>query len=128
MNKSLETIFSVVAAVILLQTLFFKFTGSEESIYIFTKVGIEPFGRYLTGIVELIAVIALIIPKSRLYGSILGLGVISGAILSHLTILGIEVMNDGGLLCGYAVIVFLIYLIIIINRRKEIPIIGSKLS
>ncbi len=127
MNKTLESVISVIAAIILLQTLFFKFTGSEERIYIFTKVGLEPIGRYLTGIVELIAGIALIFPKTRIYGSILGLGIISGAIISHLTVLGIEVMNDGGLLFGYAVIVFLICLVILIKRRKEIPIIGLKL-
>jgi len=127
MNKTLETALSVVAAIILLQTLFFKFTGSEESIYIFIKVGLEPFGRYLTEIVELIAGIALIFSKTRIYGSILGLGTISGAIISHLGVLGIEVMNVGGLLFGYAVIVFLICLILLTKRRKDIPIIGLKL-
>ena len=96
----------VIAAVIMLQTLFFKFLGAEESIYIFTKIGMEPFGRYLSGGVELIAGILLF---TRLYaiGAALGLGTISGAIFFHLTSLGIEVQGDGGYLFALAIVVFL---------------------
>jgi len=96
----------VVAAFIMLQTLFFKFSGAEESIYIFTKIGMEPFGRYLSGGVELIAGILLF---TRLYaiGSALGLSTISGAIFFHLTTLGIEVQGDGGYLFALAIVVFL---------------------
>ena len=96
----------VIAAVIMLQTLFFKFSGAEESIYIFTKIGMEPFGRYLSGGIELIAGILLF---TRLYaiGAALGVGTISGAIFFHLTTLGIEVQGDGGYLFALAVVVFL---------------------
>lgn len=96
----------VVAAVIMLQTLFFKFSGAEESLYIFTKIGMEPFGRYLSGTVELIAGVLLF---TRLYavGAALGLGTISGAIFFHLTSLGIEVQGDGGYLFALAILVFL---------------------
>src|SRR5204862_7865672 len=94
----------IIIAVILFQTLFFKFAGAEESKYIFSTLGLEPWGRIGSGVVELIAVILLLIPRTVPYGAILALGTISGAIMSHLTKLGIVVKNDGGLLfilaCG----------------------------
>ena len=127
MKKIIEWVLSIVAALILLQTLFFKFTGAEESIYIFTQVGMEPVGRIGSGIVELIAGISLLIPRVRVYGAILALGVISGAIFFHLTVLGIEVKGDGGLLFYYALAVFFSSLIVLFFRRKEIPVIGNKL-
>ena len=96
----------VIAAVIMLQTLFFKFTGAEESIYIFEQIELEPLGRYGSGIVELIAGLLLF---TRFYaiGAALGLGTISGAIFFHLTSLGIEVQGDGGYLFALAILVFL---------------------
>lgn len=97
---------AIVAALIMLQTLFFKFTAAEESVYIFTKMGIEPWGRIGSGIAELIASFLLLVPSTRWFGASLGMGVMAGAILSHLTVLGIEVKGDGGLLFFYAVIVF----------------------
>ncbi|MEO8637108.1 MAG: DoxX family protein, partial [Gemmatimonadales bacterium] len=96
----------LVAAAILLQTLYFKFTGAPESVYIFTTLGLEPWGRIGSGVVELIAAILLLIPATAGFGAVLALGVISGAILSHLTKLGIEVQGDGGLLFGLAITVF----------------------
>src|SRR4051812_49421600 len=96
-----------VAAVILLQTLFFKFTGAPESIYIFTKVGLEPAGRYGTGVVELIAAVLLLFQCHAWLGALLAAGVMSGAIASHLTVLGIVVQNDGGLLFCLALTVLL---------------------
>src|SRR4030095_2641451 len=95
-------ILQVVVAAILLQTLFFKFTGAEESVYIFTSVGAEPWGRVGSGVVELIAAALLLIPALVPYGALLTLGTMSGALLSHLTILGVEVKGDGGLLFGLA--------------------------
>src|SRR6185369_17216344 len=96
-------ILQAVVAVILFQTLFFKFTGAAESKYIFTRLGLEPWGRIGSGVVELIACILLLYPRTVTLGAILALGVISGAIMSHLTKLGIVVLNsdgtrDGGLL------------------------------
>jgi putative oxidoreductase len=95
----------LLAAIILLQTLFFKFTASAESVYIFTKVGMEPWGRILVGILELVAGVLLIMPRTAWMGAILALGLMVGAIGMHLTLLGIEVRNDGGYLFFLALIV-----------------------
>jgi hypothetical protein len=118
----------IVVAVILLQTLFFKFTGAEESVYIFSTLGLEPWGRYASGVAELIAAALLLAPGYAPFGALLSLGVISGAIVSHLTKLGIEVKGDGGLLFGLAVTVFVCSAIILFIRRDELPIVGATLA
>ncbi|WP_431123949.1 DoxX family membrane protein [Flagellimonas flava] len=107
MKNIVSWILRLAAALILLQTLFFKFTGAPESIYIFEQVGMEPWGRYGSGVVELIASVLLLWPRTVGLGALIGIGVISGAIFFHLTSLGIEVQGDGGLLFYLAVIVFL---------------------
>lgn len=112
----------IVAAVIMLQTLFFKFSGAEESVYIFTKAGLEPWGRIGTGILELIASILLFVPGAKWMGAVLGMGLMTGAILTHLTILGIEVMNDKGYLFFLAVTVLICCCIIGVMERKNIPV------
>ena len=124
MKEKISWAARIIVAIILLQTLFFKFTGAPESIYIFEKMGMEPWGRIGSGIAELIAGILILIPKTKIYGAILSLGVISGAIVSHLTKLGIEVQNDGGALFGMAVLVFVLSLGLIIYHKKEIPFIN----
>lgn len=96
----------LVVAAILLQTLYFKFTGAPESVYIFQTLGVEPWGRLSSGVAELVAAVLLLVPRTAVWGAVLSLGIISGAILSHLTLLGIEVQGDGGLLFGLAVAVF----------------------
>jgi hypothetical protein len=126
-------ILQAIVALILFQTLFFKFTGAAESRYIFTKLGVEPWGRIGSGVVELIAVILLLHPRSVTLGAILALGVISGAIMSHLTRLGIVVVNsdgtrDGGLLFVLAMIVLIGSAAILVLRRGEIPVIGPRLA
>lgn len=123
-QKVVSWICRLTAAVILLQTLYFKFSGAPESIYIFTKVHMEPWGRYGTGVVELIASILLLFSCRAWLGALLALGVISGAILFHLTILGIVVQNDGGLLFGLAVTVFVCSAITLILHRKQIPLLS----
>src|SRR5437762_12827606 len=102
----LSWVLRITAAIILLQTLFFKFTAALESVYIFTKVGAEPWGRIGSGVVELIAAILILTPRFTWLGSLLAMGVMAGAILSHLTVLGIEVQGDKGLLFALALIVF----------------------
>jgi hypothetical protein len=113
-------ILQLIAAAILFQTLFFKFTGAEESRYIFAKLGAEPWGRIGSGVVELIAVVLLLIPKTKTLGALLSLGVISGAIVSHVTKLGIVVKDDGGLLFALAVTVFVCSVVVLVLRRREL--------
>jgi uncharacterized membrane protein YphA (DoxX/SURF4 family) len=117
----------IIIAVILLQTLFFKFTGAEESKYIFTTLmgaEFEAVGRIGSGVVELVAAILLLIPSKAWLGSVVALGTISGAIFSHLTMLGIEVKGDGGLLFGLAVTVFVLSALVLLIHRRELPIVG----
>lgn len=111
---------SLIAAIILLQTLYFKFTGTPESVFIFEQLDAEPYGRIGTGVLELIIGGMLLFRRSSLLGAILGLGAISGAILSHILVLGIEVQNDGGLLFGLALLVFVLCLITIILQRDKL--------
>ena len=117
-------ILQLVVAGILLQTLFFKFTGAAESVYIFSTLGAEPWGRIGSGVVELIAAILLLVPATTTVGAALALAVITGAIFSHLTVLGLEVQGDGGLLFSLAVTVFLASGLILLLRRAEIPFVG----
>jgi hypothetical protein len=123
-QRAVSWTLQAVAAGILLQTLFFKFSGAEESVYIFTRLGAEPVGRIGSGIVELIASILLLVPSTAALGAALAMGVMSGAIVSHLTVLGIAVMNDGGLLFALALVVFASSAIVLFLRRTDLPIVG----
>lgn len=113
-------ILRLIAAIIMLQTLFYKFTGAEESIYIFSKLGIEPWGRIGTGVGELIASILILIPATTVIGAFLGLGLMSGAIFFHLTKLGIVVKNDSGQLFIYCMLVFVSCLLLIWFCRQDL--------
>jgi uncharacterized membrane protein YphA (DoxX/SURF4 family) len=127
--KVVDWILRIIVAVILLQTLFFKFTGAKESIYIFTTLGAEPWGRIGSGVVELIASILLLAPRTAVFGAILALGTICGAIFAHLTKLGIKIpaVDDHGELFALALLVFVSSLVVLYLRRSEIPIIGPLL-
>lgn len=120
MKNIIYRVLSLVAAIILLQTLFFKFTAADESVYIFSTLGMEPWGRIGTGVVELIASILLLIPSTTAFGALLGAGVMAGAIISHLTKLGIVVQDDHGLLFMYALIVFTSCLILVYSFRQQL--------
>ncbi|MDF3059092.1 MAG: DoxX family protein [Rariglobus sp.] len=117
----------VIVAIILVQTLFFKFTGAPESVYIFQTVGQEPWGRYGSGVVELIAAVLLFVPAFVPVGAGLALGVMTGAIFFHLTKLGIVVQDDGGLLFGLALVVWTGSAFLLWLHRRELPVIGGKL-
>ncbi len=119
-NPIFTWIVKLIAVIILVQTLYFKFTGAEESVYIFTKLGIEPFGRIGSGIVELIASILILIPRTTLLGALLGAGTMLGAIFSHVFVLGIDVKNDGGELFILAIITLLCCTVLIIQNRNKI--------
>jgi uncharacterized membrane protein YphA (DoxX/SURF4 family) len=120
-KKLLLWICRILAALIMLQTLYYKFTGSPESVYIFSMVGMEPEGRYATGIAELIASVLILIPKTSLIGALLALFIMLGAIATHFMILGIEVMEDNGQLFIYACLVALssVYIIVQHTRRRK---------
>lgn len=112
-------ILRIVAALIMLQTLYFKFTGHEQSVKLFTLLGMEPWGRIGTGILELIAAILLLIPRTTLYGAGLGLGLMAGAIFFHLTKLGI-VFDGDAVLFTYAVITFVACFILLVICRQQV--------
>ena len=120
----LSTVLQLIAAAVLLQTLFFKFTGAEESVYIFTTLGIEPWGRIGSGVAELVASALLLYPPTAAIGATLAMGTMAVAILSHLTVLGVEVMGDGGLLFGLAITVFVCSAVVLVLRRAQLPIVG----
>ena len=117
----------IIVAAILIQTLRFKFTAHPDSVYIFETLGIETFGRIGIGIIELITGALLLFSKSAPIGGILSIGLMAGAIFSHLTQLGIEVKGDGGVLFYTAVITFLLSAVITFNYKKELLIVGQYL-
>jgi uncharacterized membrane protein YphA (DoxX/SURF4 family) len=113
-------ILKIVAALIMLQTLYFKFSGAEESVYIFSALGMEPWGRIGSGVLELIASILILYPRTTAIGALLGAGLMSGAVFFHLTKLGIAVRGDGGQLFIYAMLVLISCLILLLINRKGI--------
>ncbi len=118
-SNTIFWVFKLVAAAIMLQTLFFKFTAAPESVYIFSTLGVEPYGRIGTGIIELIASILLLIPRTTFIGAMLGLGTMMGAILSHIFILGIAVQNDGGKLFVLGLITALCCATVAIKNKNQ---------
>lgn len=112
-------VLKIIAALIMLQTLFFKFSAAPESVYIFTKVGIEPWGRIGTGIVELIASALILIPRTAWLGAFIAIGTMAGAITTHALLLGIEVMGDKGQLFYMALITLICSLLVLITERES---------
>ena len=121
-------ILRLLAAIILLQTLYFKFSAAPESIYIFSKLGMEPWGRIGIGILELIAGILILVPATTLLGSSLAIALMSGAIFFHLTKLGINVQNDGGQLFTYALLVLASSTALVIIYRGDLLIVKKILA
>jgi len=121
MKKYFSLTLRIIIAVILIQTLNFKFFAHPNSVYIFNKVGLEPYGRIGIGMLELVASILIIIPKTIWVGAILTIGIIGGAIFMHLTQLGVEINNDNGLLFIKAVVTFVLSFIVLFLYKKDIP-------
>ncbi|MGC1204909.1 MAG: DoxX family membrane protein [Flavobacteriaceae bacterium] len=126
MKKYFPLLLRIIVAIILIQTLRFKFTAHPDSVYIFETVGLEPYGRIGIGVLELIAGILLLIPKTVWAGAMLTLGVIGGAIFMHLTKLGVEINNDGGVLFTTAILTFVLSACILFLYRKDIPFINKR--
>ena len=127
MNRFIFLALRIIVAIILIQTLRFKFLAHPDSVFIFSQADLEPEGRYIIGFLELIAAFLIIFPRTVWLGAGLTLGVISGAIFLHLTKIGIDVQGDGGALFYTAILVFVLSAIILWHERKHIPIIGNKL-
>ena len=125
----IDWLLRIVVAVILLQTLFFKFTAAKESVYIFSALGAEPWGRIGSGVVELIACLLLLAPRTVVLGAILTLGTISGAIFAHLTKLGLTIpaVDDYGELFGLAIAILVCTVIVLYLHRSQIPFLGPRL-
>ncbi|MDX2305512.1 MAG: DoxX family protein [Microscillaceae bacterium] len=131
MNKNqviISWIFQLVAAIIMLQTLRFKFGAHPDSVMLFTTLGMEPWGRIGTGVIELLASILLFIPRTVWFGALMAVGLMAGAIFFHLTILGVNFNNDGGSLFGLALAVMVSALVILFLRRKQIPYLATFFS
>jgi len=124
MNNSIKKYVSLalqlVIAAIYFQTLYFKFTAHPDSVYIFSKLGLEPYGRIGLGIIELFTAILILIPNTKIFGIIISLGVISGAIIAHLGPVGIEIQGDHGNVFYLAVTVFIISVLLLIINFKEL--------
>jgi hypothetical protein len=118
--RALDWIVRLVAAGVLLQTLYFKFSGAPESIYIFSTLGVEPWGRIASGVLELVASGLLLYSGTAGLGGLLAAGLMVGAIGSHLTALGIEVQGDGGLLFGLAWLVLLCSVATVVLHRSSL--------
>lgn len=125
MNRYIFMTLRIIIAIILIQTLRYKFLAHPDGVYIFTQAGLEPEGRIAIGFLELIAAFLILVPRTIWLGAGLTLGIISGAIFLHLTKIGIEVQGDGGALFYTAVLIFLLSAIILWHERKKIPLIGS---
>ena len=121
MKKYIPLVLRIIVAGILIQTLRFKFTGHPDSVYLFTQLGVEPYGRIATGIIELITGVLLLIPKTAWAGALVALGVMTGAIISHLTVLGIDFKGDGGTLFYTGIATWVVSAIIAYIYRKDIP-------
>jgi uncharacterized membrane protein YphA (DoxX/SURF4 family) len=121
-------VLQILAAIILLQTLYFKFTGHPESVALFTKLGVEPWGRILTGILELIASILLLIPATIVFGAVMGLGLMLGALISHIAIIGIESQGDGGQLFLLALLVLTSCIFILFIHKQQLMAIKNRLA
>jgi hypothetical protein len=120
LKKIISTALSILIAVILLQTLYFKFTAHPDSVYIFSELGVEPWGRIGLGIIELITALLILIPRTQIIGVILSLGIISGAIFSHILVIGFNVSNDGGGLFSLAIIVLISAIVFLILNKVEL--------
>lgn len=118
--KIISWILRITSALIMLQTLYFKFTGADESIQLFTLIGMEPWGRYGVGTMELIASILLLMPKTKVLGACLGVGLMSGALFFHLTQIGIIDASGNAMLFIYATVAFVCCVILLVIHLNEL--------
>lgn len=128
MHKTTLLLLRIIIAFVLVQTLRYKFTAHPDSVYIFTKIGLEPYGRIGIGVLELIAAILILIPKTIWAGALLSAGLMAGAIFSHLTKIGIEINGDHGQLFFMAVVIFIMSVIVLYFQKQHIPILNKRIN
>lgn len=124
MTSIISIILRVIISILLGQTLYFKFTGAEESVDLFTKLGMEPWGRYGTGVAELAAIVLILYPKTIVYGAAVAAGLMVGALGSHVQTLGFA--GDMGVLAGMAFVVLASSVAVLLMHRSAWPIFSSK--
>ncbi|MDG3583613.1 DoxX family protein [Galbibacter pacificus] len=117
---------AIIAAVILIQTLYFKFTAHPDSVKLFTELGAEPVGRIGLGCLELITGILLLYRKTSHIGAIIGVGMMIGAIVSHVAIIGINFNNDGGTLFTLACVTLVCCIVVLLTKDVKLPILGKR--
>lgn len=120
LNNIISWALRITIAVIFLQTLYFKFTAHPDSVYIFSKLGVEPYGRIGLGIAEIITAVLILLPRTKILGLLISFGIICGAIFSHLLVIGTEVKGDSGGLFTLALIVLFACIILFFIHRNEI--------
>lgn len=121
MLKKIPLLIRYVVAILLVQTLRYKFLAHPDSVYIFETIGMEPYGRIGIGVLELLTAVLLVLPRTAWLGALSSIGLMLGALFFHLTILGIEVRGDGGTLFFMAVLTWVLSLWILWNEQKNIP-------
>lgn len=127
-KNTFSWLLKLTVAIILLQTLYFKFTAHPDSVHIFSALGVEPWGRITLGIIELITAFLILIPKTQVYGMLISLGIILGAVFSHFLVLGIAVANDGGGLFILAIIVLIAATTYLFLHKNDVVILLKKLK
>lgn len=125
-HRIISWILQIVVAVLLAQASVFKLISDPDTVSLFTKLGMEPHGRIMTGIFELLACILLLIPVSSIYGALLAAGLMSGALLGHITKLGFT--GPEGELGIMAILILLASLVILFLRRAQLPFIARMFS
>ena len=122
-KKIISWILQLVVVVILGQTLFYKFTDAPETAELFAQLGMGAFGYKLIGLLELIACILLLIPASVATGALLGWGLMTGAIIAHVTEIGFE--GELGVLGAMAITAWLCCMVIMYLNRRSLPILRA---
>lgn len=120
MTRWISLAFRILAALVLGQTLYYKFSAAPESVFIFQSLGVEPYGRIASGVLELLTVILLLVPRTAWMGGLLGAAIMLGAVLSHVFVLGISVMGDRGLLFALAIFTLFACSFVVLLERKRI--------
>ena len=130
-GRTVSLVAALVAAFVMGQSLFFKFSAAPEAVALFETLGAEPVGRIGTGVAELLAVVLLLVPRTRAMGGALTLAIMAGAVFSHLTVLGIEVTGpngegDGGALFAMALVTAVAATTVSWLERRGLPVVGAR--